>query len=47
MRPVFTLDLSPRENRHVEPSCFRDVMEIVGAATLALLIYIVVLLVMA
>lgn len=46
MKPVLTLQLY-RENRHVEPSCARDVGEIVGAATLALLIYIVVLLVMA
>ena len=46
-RKVYSLDLSPRENVHVEPSCARDVGEIVGAATLALLIYLVVLLVMA
>ena len=46
MRPVFTLDLSPRENVHVEPSCARDVGEIVGAATLAFICLVVAVLVM-
>ena len=45
-RKVYSLDLSPRENHHVEPSCARDVGEIVGAATLALLCFVVAMLVM-
>ena len=45
-RPVYSLDLSPRENRHVEPSCARDVGEIVGAATLLFILLVVAALVM-
>ena len=46
MRPVYSLDLSPRENRHVEPSIGRDVWEIAMAGLLAFLLYGIVLLVM-
>jgi len=46
-RPVYSLDLSPRENRHVHQSIGRDIFDICCGATLFLLIYVIALLVMA
>ena len=46
MKPVLTLDLSPRPNVHVEPSCARDVGEIVGWGLCALAWVVVLYLVM-
>ena len=46
MKPVYSLDLSPRENRHVEPSLVRDVLDLCLGATLLLVLYIIVSLVM-
>ena len=45
-REVYTLDLSTREHRHVEPSCARDVMDICAVGLLALLGYVIMLLVL-
>jgi hypothetical protein len=40
-RTVKTVDLSPRENRHIQPSIGRDVWDVVMQATLlGLLLYV-------
>lgn len=34
-KPVYSLDLSPRPNRHVEPRPIIDALDIIGLAVLA------------
>jgi hypothetical protein len=45
-RPVWTVDLSPRENRHVESSLVRDVADLCLGASLLLVLYVIAWLVM-
>jgi len=45
-RGVWTVDLSPRENRHHEPSIGLDVWDLVAGCLLALLLYVIAWLVM-
>jgi hypothetical protein len=43
-RTVKTVDLSPRENKHVTPSIGRDVWFVVQLGILGLLIYVILVL---
>ena len=45
-RPVYTVDLFPRENVHVEPSLARDVWGIVKGGTLLFLLFCIAVLVL-
>ena len=47
MKPVYSLDLSPRYNVYAKPRPIVDVGEIIGASVLGLLIYIILVLVLA
>ncbi len=46
-RRIQTLDLSPRENVHMEPRPIIDVWEIVGVTVLVMLVYVILVLVLA
>jgi hypothetical protein len=46
MKHVYTIDLSPRENRHWQDSPVADVWAIIKLATLGGLVYVIVWLVM-
>lgn len=47
MKPVYTVDLSPRQNVHIEPSLARDIGDILLGAVLVGLVLVLVILVMA
>lgn len=47
MNPVYTVDLSPRENRHVEPSLLRDTKDILLGAWLLFVLFCIVVVALA
>lgn len=46
-RDVYSVDLSPRENRHVEPSLLRDVKDVVMGAWLLFILFCIAVVAMA
>jgi hypothetical protein len=43
-RPVWSVDLSPRENQHMQHSVGRDILDICAGATLLFIVLLIVVL---